>query len=198
MIDVSDIIPVYNEDKSMMQIHPDSLVSLNSSVYNKCRMDISEKVAKDNVNRSIMPPALYHLTCIVPVYNVEQYVEECVESLLQVSSICVEIILVDDGSTDASAEILDRYATQYAHIKVIHQPNGGLSNARNNGLREARGEYIAFIDSDDWVSPERLVALYCKAVQDKADLILGNILYIAPDRPEYSPFCSYPDLLWSV
>lgn len=137
--------------------------------------------------------APYHLSCIVPVYNMEQYVEDCVQSLLQVSSIRMEIILVDDGSTDVSAEILDRYATQYPHIKVIHQPNGGLSMARNNGLKEASGEYVAFIDSDDWVSPERLVALYRRAAQDKVDVILGNVRYIELDQPEYSPFLPLPD-----
>ena len=91
---------------------------------------------------------LYQLSCIVPVYNVEQYINDCVESLLQVSSIRMEIILVDDGSTDSSPGIVDRYATQYNHVKAIHQMNQGPAIARNRGLDEASGEYVVFVDSD--------------------------------------------------
>lgn len=153
-----------------------------------------ENLALINVRANTMKhTAPYNLSCIVPVYNVEQYIEECVESLLRVSSICMQIILVDDGSTDSSAEILDRYATRYPQIKVIHQTNGGPSVARNRGLKDAVGEYIAFIDSDDWGSPDRLVDLYHKAAEEKLDLILGNVRYIAPDEPEYSPFMPLPE-----
>lgn len=135
----------------------------------------------------------YQLSCIVPVYNVEQYLDACVESLLKVSSICMEIILVDDGSIDSSPSMVDRYATESANIKVIHQANGGLSAARNRGLKDASGEYIAFVDSDDWINPEQLIALYRKAILDKADLILGNVLYVVPDEREYSPFLPLPE-----
>ena len=117
----------------------------------------------------------YQVSCIVPLYNVEQYLKDCVDSLLQISEIAVEIILVDDGSTDSSLEIAKQYADRYAQIKVIHQPNKGLSEARNRGLEVAKGEYIAFIDSDDWICPDRLVRLYRRAKRDNADLILGNI-----------------------
>lgn len=137
----------------------------------------------------------YQISCIVPVYNVEQYFDACVESLLQVSSIRMEIILVDDGSTDSSPSIADRYATENTHVKVIHQANGGLSAARNRGLEVACGEYIAFVDSDDWINLQQLTALYRKAIQDKADVILGNVLYVAPDEPEYSPFLPLPEFV---
>lgn len=136
---------------------------------------------------------LYQLSCIVPVYNVEQYINDCVESLLQVSSIRMEIILVDDGSTDSSLDILDRYAAKYTHVKVIHQANQGPAIARNRGLKEACGEYIAFADSDDWINPEQFVKLYHKAVQDDVDLILGNVHYVSPDGEEYSPFLPLPE-----
>ena len=114
----------------------------------------------------------YQLSCIVPVYNVERYIEDCVASLLQVSGICIQIILVDDGSTDLSAEILDRYAGKYSHVKVIHQSNSGVSVARNRGLEVAEGEYIAFVDSDDWVVSDELVRLNQQAKQNTVDMIL--------------------------
>lgn len=136
---------------------------------------------------------LYQLSCIVPVYNVEQYISDCIESLLRVSSIRIEIILVDDGSTDSSPSLVDRYAVENPHIKVIHQANRGLSEARNHGVKVASGEYIAFVDSDDWINPELLVALYRKAIQDKANVILGNIQYVTPGEPEYSPFLPLPE-----
>lgn len=135
----------------------------------------------------------YQLSCIVPVYNVEQYLDACIESLLQISSVCTEIILVNDGSTDNSPNILNRYAAENVNIKVIYQSNEGLAAARNRGLKEAHGEYIVFIDSDDWIEPKQLAALYKKAVSDNADLILGNILYVAPDGQKYSPFQPLPD-----
>lgn len=137
----------------------------------------------------------YQLSCIVPVYNVERYIEDCVASLLQVSGICIQIILVDDGSTDLSAEILDRYAGKYSHVKVIHQSNSGVSVARNRGLEVAEGEYIAFVDSDDWVVSDELVRLYQQAKQNTVDMILGNILYVSPDGCTYSPFLPLPELV---
>ncbi|WP_303227801.1 glycosyltransferase, partial [Parabacteroides goldsteinii] len=83
----------------------------------------------------------YHLSCIVPVYNVEEYLDACVESLLRIPSIRVEIILVDDGSTDSSAGLVDRYAAHYPFVKAIHQANQGPGIARNSGLEVAGGEY---------------------------------------------------------
>ena len=137
----------------------------------------------------------YHLSCIVPVYNVEEYLDACVESLLRIPSIQVEIILVDDGSTDSSAKLVDRYAAHYPFVKAIHQVNQGPGIARNSGLEVAGGEYVAFVDSDDWIEPERLVALYRQAKQDALDMILGYVRYVVPDDPdyEYAPFLPVPD-----
>lgn len=93
------------------------------------------------------------VTVIVPVYNVEKYLYECVDSILSQSYRNLEIILVDDGSTDSSRTICDEYNNKDSRIKVIHKKNGGLSDARNAGLEAASGEYIAFTDSDDYLSP---------------------------------------------
>lgn len=99
------------------------------------------------------------ISVIVPVYNVEAYLCRCVDSLLQQTVTDTEIILVDDGSTDRCGALCDRYARQDPRVTVIHKPNGGLSDARNVGLRAANGAYIAFVDSDDWVSNQFLQRL---------------------------------------
>ena len=91
------------------------------------------------------------ISVIVPVYNVESYVAECIESIQNQTYMNLEIILVNDGSTDASGDICDQYAAYDERIKVIHQENGGLSAARNTGIEAANGDYIAFVDSDDYV-----------------------------------------------
>ena len=93
------------------------------------------------------------ISVIIPVYNVEQYLAECIDSVLASTYSNLEIILVDDGSPDNSPAICDAYAAKDKRIKVIHQSNGGLCTARNAGLRIATGTYIAFVDSDDIVSP---------------------------------------------
>ena len=101
------------------------------------------------------------LSIIVPVYNVEKYLKECVTSLLHQTLKQYEIILVDDGSTDSSGRICDRYASKDSHIRVVHKENGGLSSARNAGLDVAKGRYIGFVDSDDYILPdmyEKLIA----------------------------------------
>lgn len=87
---------------------------------------------------------------IVPIYKVEKYLRQCVDSVLSQSYTNFELVLVDDGSPDNSPVICDEYATKDCRIKVIHKPNGGLSDARNAGLDEAQGEYVLFLDSDDW------------------------------------------------
>lgn len=135
----------------------------------------------------------YQVSCIVPIYNVEQYLKDCVDSLLQITEITVEIILVDDGSTDSSFEIAKQYADRYSHVKVIHQPNKGVSIARNRGLEVAKGEYISFIDSDDWIMPKDFVRLYKRAKEESADMILGNILYVYSNGYTQSPFLPLPE-----
>ncbi|WP_455628916.1 glycosyltransferase [Parabacteroides chinchillae] len=122
-----------------------------------------------------------NMSVVVPVYNVEEYLPACIESLLD-QDISVEIILINDGSTDGSGVIADQYANQDKRIKVIHQGNGGASAARNTGLEIAQGEYIAFIDSDDWVKQNSLGELYREAIKYQADVIMGNnMLAYNPD-----------------
>lgn len=110
------------------------------------------------------------VSIIVPVYNVKSYVGECVESLCRQTYTNLEILLVDDGSTDGSGEVCDEYAGRDERIRVIHQANRGLSGARNMGLDDVQGEYIAFVDSDDLVSPNYIETLYELLMKYEADI----------------------------
>lgn len=94
------------------------------------------------------------ISVIIPVYNTKQYLSTCLESILAQSYTDLEILFVDDGSTDGSSELLDSFAAMDKRIRVIHQPNGGVCAARNRGIDEARGEYLSFIDSDDTLEPD--------------------------------------------
>lgn len=111
------------------------------------------------------------VSVVIPVYNVEKYLAECVESVLRQTWGDYEIILVDDGATDSSGALCDRYAAEYGCIRVFHQPNGGLSAARNTGLRAARGDYVYFLDSDDYIEPQTLERLRTAAEREKADVV---------------------------
>ncbi len=94
------------------------------------------------------------ISVIIPVYNVEDYLARCVDSILVQTYEKLDVILVDDGSPDGSGKICDEYAAKDSRVRVIHKPNGGLSSARNAGLDAAAGEYLSFIDSDDWIEPD--------------------------------------------
>lgn len=117
------------------------------------------------------------VSVIVPIYNVLPYLPKCVESLLAQTYERFELILVDDGSTDGSGEYCDRYATDQ-RVQVIHQANAGLSAARNAGLKVAQGEYIAFIDGDDYVHPQMLEVLARAAVDNQCDLSICGFNYV--------------------
>ena len=114
------------------------------------------------------------VSIIVPVYNVEQYLKECIESILAQTWKNFEVILVDDGSTDSSGKICDEYSQKKEFISVIHKKNGGLSSARNAGIDVAQGDYLAFIDSDDVVHPRYLSELVAIVKREKADLAACN------------------------
>lgn len=110
------------------------------------------------------------ISVILPVYNVAPYLEESMNSLLSQTFADFECILVDDGSTDASGAICDRYAAQDPRVRMVHRENGGLSAARNSGLDIARGKYISFVDSDDLLHPQFLEILYRAAVETGAEI----------------------------
>lgn len=111
------------------------------------------------------------ISVIVPVYNVENYLSECVDSILNQTFKDFELILVDDGSKDGSGKICDGYAAKDIRVKVLHKPNGGLSDARNTGMEVMKGQYVTFIDSDDIVSYDYLRSMYEAAVRYKADIV---------------------------
>lgn len=117
------------------------------------------------------------VSVIVSVYNLKRYIERCVESLRKQTFSNLEILLVDDGSTDGSAEICDKYAKQDTRIKVIHQPNKGVSAARNCGLDNAKGDYVMFVDGDDYVEPEYVKRLYEEMITADTDMVLCNYYY---------------------
>ena len=110
------------------------------------------------------------VSIIVPVYKVENEIDRCIQSILNQTYTSIEIILVDDGSPDKCPEICDAYAKQDKRIKVIHKENGGLSDARNVGLDVAKGEYIAFIDSDDWVEDSFIEQLLTNLISTNSDI----------------------------
>lgn len=110
------------------------------------------------------------ISVIVPVYRVEPYLNRCVQSIVDQTYRNLEIILVDDGSPDNCPAICDAWAAKDPRIKVIHKENGGLSDARNAGLAAAAGEYIGFLDSDDWVSPEMYQLLYENMAEHDSDI----------------------------
>lgn len=108
----------------------------------------------------------------VPVYNTSRYLKQCLDSLARQTLSDIEFIIVDDGSTDGSGDICDEYAAGDNRFRVIHQPNGGLSVARQTGLDAARGEYVIVCDSDDWAAPDMYEKLYQKAKETDADIAM--------------------------
>lgn len=122
-------------------------------------------------------------TFIVPVYNVEQYIKRCINSLIEQSFSDFEILLIDDGSTDNSSQICDNYKAIDQRIRVIHKKNGGLSDARNVGIKEAKGEYIFFVDSDDYITSDSCKKVYNLLKNNKhIDIIVGEADEIHKDK----------------
>jgi glycosyltransferase involved in cell wall biosynthesis len=115
------------------------------------------------------------VSIVVPIYKVERYLPRCIESILQQTYTNFELILVDDGTPDRSGIICDRYAEKDSRIKVIHKENGGVSSARNTGIDTAQGEWITFVDSDDWISEDYLSVLVTPLLYDKYELIVGTL-----------------------
>lgn len=124
------------------------------------------------------------ISIIVPVYNVEQYLEKCVDSIINQTYKNLEIILVDDGATDSSGKLCDELAKIDNRIKVYHKENGGLSDARNYGVEKSTGEYIGFVDSDDYIDAEMYEKLYEAIKKENVDVAECNLKIIYPDREE--------------
>ena len=115
------------------------------------------------------------VSVIIPVYNAEKTLKRCLDSLLKQTVKDIEIIVVDDGSTDGSPRICDEYAERYG-ITVIHKPNGGVSTARNRGIEEANGKYLMFCDSDDWVEENHVEVFYSRMEESDAELTVGGLI----------------------
>lgn len=130
------------------------------------------------------------LSIIVPIYGVEQYLPKCVDSLLNqdIPSSDFEIILVDDGGHDKCPLICDEYAAIHKNIRVIHRENGGLSAARNSGIEVAQGEYIMFVDSDDYIEPNVLSGLLEQAERDNLDVLRYRLHYVNPMYEVFNPY----------
>ena len=117
------------------------------------------------------------VSVIVPVYNVEQYLEKCIDSICTQTLQDIEIICVDDGSTDSSPQILDTYAKKDSRIRVIHKGNAGYGAAMNTGMDAAKGEYIGIVESDDCILPQMYARLYETAKADDLDLVKADAYY---------------------
>lgn len=122
-----------------------------------------------------------NVSVIVPIYNVEKYLDRCMHSLVNQTLKDIEIILIDDGSIDNCPQMCDKYASQDSRIKVIHKKNAGLGYARNSGLEVATGEYVAFLDSDDFIDERMYEILYDKAKNNNLDAVFcGCYFYTSP------------------
>ena len=125
------------------------------------------------------------VSVIIPIFNAEKTLSRCMESVIKQTMNEIEIICVDDGSTDNSGKICDDYAKQDARITVIHQPNKGVSAARNAGMARAKGKYLAFVDSDDFVSPFIYEAMYNAALRTQAKMVVCDFTELSIDGEHY-------------
>ena len=118
------------------------------------------------------------ISVIVPVYNVEKYISKCLDSILAQTYADLEVICVNDGSTDNSGKILDEYAARDSRVKVFHKDNGGVSSARNLALENITGNYVGFVDSDDYIAPDMYSSLLSALEEQDADIAECNIAYV--------------------
>ncbi|MCA8487530.1 glycosyltransferase [Burkholderia multivorans] len=158
------------------------------------------------------------VSVVVPVYNIETYLPQCLDSVSQISEINCEILVIDDGSKDGSANVVRKYSEKFPHIRLISQINGGCAAARQRGLEEARGTYVGFLDGDDWVTPGMFEKLFARAIATNADVAMcgyceeynesgksaivdesfGSARKIFPDCYEVDPdeIVLYPPTIW--
>lgn len=114
------------------------------------------------------------VSIIIPVYNAERYLKKCIESVINQDNIELEVILINDGSTDNSGRMCDDYSRKDSRIKVFHQINGGVSSARNKGLKNASGEWICFVDADDWIEINSINQIIKKSIIESSDIIIAR------------------------
>ncbi|MDR3273468.1 MAG: glycosyltransferase [Flavobacteriaceae bacterium] len=136
----------------------------------------------------------YKISVIVPVYNVEPYLRKCLDSLVNQTMKDIEIVLVNDGSTDNSQQIVDEYAESFSFVKSIIKENGGLSDARNEGVQAAEGEYLAFVDSDDWISEDMMLEMYKLAKKHKAEIVFCNLQKVDENGQVFRQLPQLPQL----
>lgn len=121
------------------------------------------------------------ISVIVPVYNVEKYLRQCLDSILAQTYKELEVVMVDDGSTDSCGDICEEYAAKYENFKVVHKDNAGLGMARNTGLEHITGEYVVFVDSDDYMDPTCIETLYNNLIKHGVDMCAGGLRRITND-----------------
>lgn len=118
------------------------------------------------------------ISVIIPVYNVEKYLDKCINSIVSQTYQDTEIILVNDGSTDSSVKICEAWKKKDKRIRIVNKENGGLADARNTGLEVAKGEYVAFVDSDDYIENDMFELLYRELKEDESDIVICGINYV--------------------
>ena len=123
------------------------------------------------------------VSIIVPVYNSEKFLKKCIESMINQTYKDIEIIIIDDGSKDNSREIIQEYQNKDSRIKYLYQKNSGQAVARNNGIKVSIGEFISFLDSDDYIDTEMIEKLYNKAIKENTDIVVCDALKVYDDRP---------------
>lgn len=138
------------------------------------------------------------ITIIVPVYNAKKYLRDCIESILSQTYHNLEIILIDDGSTDGSEKFVDDYAKSDKRIKVVHQKNMGLSDARNTGLKHATSKYITFVDSDDRIEPNMIENLFNALIDSQADIAICSFKEIYPNSKTKGFSHNYPKQVFTT
>ncbi|MCQ2497392.1 MAG: glycosyltransferase [Lachnospiraceae bacterium] len=126
------------------------------------------------------------ISIIVPAYNIENYIARCLDSILAQTYTELQIIIVDDGSTDGTPQICDEYVTKDSRIKVIHKKNGGVSTARNAGLKEATGKYIGYVDPDDYIEPDMYERMHRAMINNPVDLVICSYSQMGPGAEKYN------------
>lgn len=152
-------------------------ISSDASVEMECAV-LFHCFEKQNKEKLAKVKIMCKVSFVVPVYNVKNYLERCVKSILDFQDYEYEVILVDDGSTDGSGELADRIAKESPFVRVVHQENRGLSGARNSGMRVAEGEYIIFVDSDDYIVPSSIGKMVETADREVLDIGMADFCYV--------------------